>query len=373
MASIINRNGKLYAQWHDSTRKPQTKRLSLKTASRKTGKRLLQDLDDAYRLGKWDPWLQTVDEFYERPKEFRNISDLITLFLSEKELDGLAKGTVKLYRSDLGNLAKRVGQRARLERLSASQIEAFVKDESVARSTQSKRFRVVRAFLNWCERKDHLRENPLRNVTAPKLPHQLPRAVRSEDLERICDAIHSDYERKLAVHLPNGRCREGDLIWCIPLFWFALYTGMRISEVARLRWQHIDTERKLIYILKQKNGKQQTIPLNSKAAEVLESVAWGADEAFMFKSPRAHSTQRSTSAFINRVTSLFTRYRRVAGIRDGLTFHGLRHGHCTMLAEAGKSAVIIKASARHAHIQTSMRYVDVANEHLKAELDDVFG
>jgi site-specific recombinase XerD len=69
---------------------------------------------------------------------------------------------------------------------------------------------------------------------------------------------------------------------------------------------------------------------------------------------------------------MFTRYRVEAGIDRPITFHSLRHSFCTMLAEAGKSAIVIKEAARHADVSTSMRYVHIANNHLRAEIDDVF-
>jgi integrase len=55
------------------------------------------------------------------------------------------------------------------------------------------------------------------------------------------------------------------MIWAIPVFRWAFYTGMRASEIGRLKWKHIDRERDLIRIEKQKNGKEQTIPLIKKA------------------------------------------------------------------------------------------------------------
>ena len=59
-------------------------------------------------------------------------------------------------------------------------------------------------------------------------------------------------------------------------------------------------------------------------------------------------------------------------IEKTISFHSLRYGFCTRLAEAGKPLQVIKEAARHSDVSTSMIYVHMANEHLKAELDDVF-
>ena len=147
---------------------------------------------------------------------------------------------------------------------------------------------------------------------------------------------------------------------------------MRISELARLRWRDIDRSQRLIYIRKQKNGREQTIPLNGQARSVLDDVRDGADDDFVFRSPSFEKTSRSARRFSERASKVFREARREARLPDSISLHSLRHGFCTALAEAGKSAVVIKEAARHADIQTSMQYVHMANEQLKNELDDVF-
>jgi len=214
-----------------------------------------------------------------------------------------------------------------------------------------------------------LRKNPIKRLEKPSKPHKIPKAVTKEDLEAICKALREDYEEKKA----RGHVREGEMIWRIPLFWFALYTGMRASELARLRWKDIDVEKGLIYIRKQKNQKEQTIPLNGKAREVLVAVPQREPDDYVFASPDDRAKERSIRNFRERTSKAFREARRGAELREGLSFHSLRHGFCTMLAEAGKSAVVIKEAARHADISTSMRYVHLANEHLRKEVEDAFG
>jgi integrase/recombinase XerD len=135
---------------------------------------------------------------------------------------------------------------------------------------------------------------------------------------------------------------------------------------------HLDFENDLIYIREQKNRKEQTIPFNRKAREVLRNVVHRSKKEYVFQSPSFEGGERNPKWFRENVSSAFRKARERAGLRDELSFHSLRHGFCTMLAEAGKSAVVIKEAARHADISTSMRYVHMANEQLKSEVEDVF-
>jgi integrase/recombinase XerD len=97
------------------------------------------------------------------------------------------------------------------------------------------------------------------------------------------------------------------------------------------------------------------------------------DRACVFRSPRVESKERSAKRFREHLSRKFAEYRDEAGVRSSLTVHGLRHGFATRLAENGASAFVIKQAMRHESVQTSMKYVHMANEALKAEVEDAFG
>lgn len=152
---------------------------------------------------------------------------------------------------------------------------------------------------------------------------------------------------------------------------------MRASELGRLRWKHVDFSQRVIYIYKQKNKKEGTIPLHRKAEAVLNEIGEEAPGEYVFSSPRDSShgpdgPHRSIRAFREQVSKAFLQARRDAGIDRPISFHSLRHGFCTMLAKAGKPAYVIKAAARHASIQTSMIYVNLSNDHVRTEVEDAF-
>lgn len=218
------------------------------------------------------------------------------------------------------------------------------------RSPKRKRYGHLRTFLRWCKKEKLLRKNRLGDVTQPEKPNKLPKAIFPEELDRLCRTVKKGYRHKRK----KNWIRQRELIWR-PLFRFAFYTGMRGSELARLRWGHIDFEKELIYIREQKNQKEQTIPLNQKARAVLGDVKQGGEEEYIFQSPDSDGEERNPKWFRENASNAFRKAREETGLRDDLSFHSLRHGFCTMLAEAGKSAVVIKEAARHVDISTSMR------------------
>jgi len=368
MAAILERDGRYYAQFYDETRTPKRKRFSLKTNRKRTARKLLVQFEDDYIIDEFDPWTDDPWSYDEDEHSTLRLEEAKVRYLDRKRSDGRTENTIRTYREVIELFIEKVGGKTILDKVGASEVRDFIRAPSLAKATQRKRFNQLKTFFRWCVREKILKENPLEQIEPPEKPNKLPKALTEDELKQVCEAVREDYTAKRE----KGHVQEGGLIWRVPLFRFAFYTGMRGSEIARLRWNHIDFDNRLIYIREQKNRKEQTIPLNSKAREVLEDIHQGDPDDYVFQSPSFDGKERNPKWFRENVSDAFRKARRDAGLREGLSFHSLRHGFCTMLAEAGKSAVVIKEAARHADISTSMRYVHMANEQLKAAVEEAF-
>lgn len=368
MATLVKQHGRYYLQFYDKHRSPQRKRVPLKVTRKKEAKKHKRRLERKYRNQEYDPWTNDPFTLQKKDEKPKTLKKALLAFLCTKEKAGRSENTIRSYRGIIRRLMERVGEDTILQNLGGKDIAAYIRDSSVAETTQHKRYRHVKAFLRWCLDKKLITRNPLSAVEPPDQPQKLPKVMTEEDLESICAALRTEYDDLRA----DDKCREGQLIWYIPIFRFAFYTGLRVSELGRLRWGHIDFERGLIYVYQQKNKQEQTVPLIEKARNVLNRIGRGEPDEFVFTSPRQTGTERSIKSFRDQASRAFTRAKRLAEIDRPITFHSLRHGFCTMLAQAGKPAYVIKAAARHSDIQTSMIYVNLSNEHLKSELDDAF-
>src|SRR5690606_35495098 len=154
----------------------------------------------------------------------------------------------------------------------------------VQRRTQCKRITALRAWLDWCREAGHVSENVARKLTPPRTRDRaygiVKRAVSFEELERICRAVETDHARRMASTKRSDRCPR---LWLAATFRFAFYTGMRIGEIARLRWDAVDLDARAVTLTEQKNGKTQTIPLAPPAVDVLRELAEDATDGFVFK------------------------------------------------------------------------------------------
>ena len=370
VASLFKNHDRYYLQFYDADRKPSRKRVPLRTSRKRLAEKLRRPLEAAYLLGEFDPWRDDPRSLGRAQDAPQTVSEALAAFLDAKRKAGRAHNTIRAYSDAVGLWSKRIGEGTALKSIRSADVEAFVHDTSVSPTTRGFRYRHVRAFLRWLLKQKYLTRDPLSGVEAPKRTERAPKAVSEAELGSICEAVQKRYQTLLR----SGGCREGELVWRIPLFRFAYLTGLRSSELARLRWADVDLERGMLTVHKQKNRKAQTVPLVSPAVGLLNQLKAEQEPShFVFAAPGAEGDQRSVRAFTVSAGRAFTAARDAAKIERPVTFHGLRHGFCTRLAEAGKSAVVIKEAARHADVSTSMLYVSLANETLRGELADVFG
>ena len=75
------------------------------------------------------------------------------------------------------------------------------------------------------------------------------------------------------THQEEERLLAASPSWLKEIILFALHTGLRQSELLNLQWPQVDLARRTMTIVEQKNGEQDTLPLNATAIAVLEARA----------------------------------------------------------------------------------------------------
>jgi integrase len=366
MPSLIERGRSgFYLQFYDASRSPNRRQVSLRTTDPGEARRRMHRLIGEHAADEFDPWLDGTP--FQKEKQPRLLSEALEAFLDLKRAEGLADRTLIDYQSFVGRCIRHVGDRP-LESLPGEILSGWIWSGEVAGATRLTRYRHLAAFLNRAVREGWIEESPLDGEPVPRRGDRIPKTMYREDLEAICAAVRRDWRHKRS----EGLCARGEVIWRAWAFRFGFYTGLRGSEIGRLEWGHIDAERRLLYILRQKNRKQQTIPLAGAAIGVLAETQRHPRCTYVFGGPQRKGGTRNAQSFRNNLSRSFRKYRDIAGIDRPITLHSLRHGFCTALAEAGKPATVIKQLARHQSITTSMLYVNLSQAHLQSEIDNVF-
>ncbi len=164
-----------------------------------------------------------------------------------------------------------------------------------------------------------------------------------------------------------------------------LYTGMRLGDVADLKWQNVELESRELRLNVEKTGKPIVIPLAGPLYRHLMDIA-GTDTAAVAVFPRAFALRQRdipTSALSNRFYKIMTTagvveprtHKSVGKGRDtaretgGLGFHCLRHTATSLLKRAGASDVVAREIIGHDTASISKIYTKIDVDTLRQAID----
>jgi integrase len=131
-----------------------------------------------------------------------------------------------------------------------------------------------------------------------------------------------------------------------------LYTGQRVGDVARMRWQ--DISKGCINVVQQKTGSALAIPIHIKLHEALR--AGPANGMPLIGDQHGRAITRPT------LTTLIKRAARAAGLGSECVAHGLRKACLRRLAERGGSAREIASISGHKSLGEVERYTAAADQ-----------
>lgn len=138
---------------------------------------------------------------------------------------------------------------------------------------------------------------------------------------------------------------------------FAVFTGMRASEITRIRWADVDFDKKTVIIRDRKHPtkkRDQTVPLLGKAWDIVLAQPRTDDRIFPYEA-KSFST-------------IFPRATKACGI-ENLRFHDLRHEAASRLFEVGYDIPRVAIVTGHMDWKMLQRYTQLRPEDLHPDAD----
>jgi integrase len=180
-----------------------------------------------------------------------------------------------------------------------------------------------------------------------------------------------------------------------PIVYLAAATGMRLSELLALKWSNINFEDRVILVYESshysskndwddphhlnttKEGKPKSfIELSDKDLEFLRQYRMEQKERARryrgeyFDNNLVFARENGMYLRNDTVSKEFTRFARSNGFH--VTFHGLRHTHCTMLLQAGVPTAYVSRRVGHQRTSTTSDIYQHAEKAAGMNLGDVY-
>ncbi|WP_442601837.1 tyrosine-type recombinase/integrase [Paenibacillus sp. KN14-4R] len=184
----------------------------------------------------------------------------------------------------------------------------------------------------------------------PKKESKLPHVLSLTEVMCILKALHNLKHRTI--------------------LYLTYSSGLRVSEVVRLKLQDFDYERKTLRIRQGKGRKDRLTLLSDTAMALMKQyIQKERPDIWVFPGqyPTSHITERS-------VQKIFEQARIASGIQKKVSIHVLRHSFATHLLEGGIDIRFIQDLLDHASVRTTERYTHVSVKdirRIKSPLDQM--
>lgn len=126
----------------------------------------------------------------------------------------------------------------------------------------------------------------------------------------------------------------------------ALYTGCRANELCKMRVGDLDIGGCAVFVSSLKGMRQRFVFLPPEGLEFFQSIAGS-------RAPSENLFKRTNGGiWSSEYKSHFQKARKLSGLPNSVTFHGLRHTYASQLIQGGASLLTVAEQLGHRNVQT---------------------
>ena len=160
----------------------------------------------------------------------------------------------RTWRGNAGTLKKlqREFGREKLRHIRPRQIQGYLmrrrKEDGITEATANRYLATLKVMFGAAKLWDYLDESPTDGIKMLKEQSKIPHALTEDELGRLIDNC-------------SGLVRDVVIV--------AADTGLRRSELQRLRWDDVDFEHRMLTVKQSKNRKYRVIPMTERVVQLL--------------------------------------------------------------------------------------------------------
>lgn len=250
-----------------------------------------------------------------------------------RSIRGYSENTIRAYSQDLQTFVAWSKQHSCIQKWSdvtRDTLDAFLEHQQqlgLKASTTNRQLAAISSLFRYAQRQGLTITNPAQYESRRKQPQTLPKTIPVAHIRKA-------YERsKGTTKLMLGLLAT---------------TGIRIQEMLDLKWNDINFEDCSIHITG-KGSKDRVVNTQDNILATLKEVAtWAHPNRNIF-----YISQREARYRIYEALRPYSNSRQ-------LSPHAIRHTFATELAKQGVNCASIAKTLGHNHIETSQKYIDLA-------------
>ena len=278
-------------------------------------------------------------------------------FVYLKNERGLSTRTLKAYQRDLDQLLLflETEEIDRPELVTQHHIRAFIAQrhrQGLGGKSLQRLLSAIRSFYKWMLREGLAEHNPATPVRAPKSPRHLPATL---DADTIAQLLDIPCDTPLAI-------RDKAIM---ELFYSS---GLRLSELATLRWEQVDLASGMVTVTG-KGNRSRMVPVGRIAAEALLEWRKTQGKFASFEEPHVFVSQRGNPIATRTIQARIRHWAKHQGMPQHVYPHLLRHSFASHMLESSGDLRGVQELLGHADISTTQIYTHLDFQHLAKVYD----
>jgi len=220
-------------------------------------------------------------------------------------------------------------------------------DKSIARKVAT-----LKSIFNYMSKNNIIDKNILESIRSPKVSKKLPHLLSEKEVRKL-----------LSIDLSDNRIL---MEMCVLELFYA--TGIRISELVRIKIQDIDFNEKVMKVLG-KGNKERIVILNNSSIELLKkymNAFCEQNQIYLFGSliKKNKLTKHISEKAIYNIAK--KHLKRISN-DEKLSPHSLRHSFATHLLQSGADLLSVKELLGHDSLSSTQGYTHMQLKKMKKD------
>lgn len=294
-----------------------------------------------------------------RTMEELSTTDIWEVFAKKLKKDDVESGTTSIYENAVHKMVEWMTPKVKLAKDITSKLaEEYLEhlSDSVGAATYNIRLVLFKRIWKALSGEYRLEKDAWESFKKKKVTKSTRRTVSSFEIGKVLSAAES-FDMKLLITI-------------------GIYTGLRLSDCALLKWNDIDMKKKTIYIIPIKTKKHLNEPIEIPIHPALMKILYEAandGEYVSDENAKAYKSGKLSGQVVDLFKSCgIETSKKVNGKTKLLcSFHSLRHTFVSNAINSGMSAMLVSKIVGHSAVDMTSNYFHENQDKIREGIDSL--